>query len=601
MTAADLNAAWAGTWVDAAHRAGLRHVVVAPGSRSTPLVLAFARHGGFRVVRHLDERSAAFFALGVGKATGTPAAVVTTSGTATANLYPAVIEADMAATPLLLLTADRPHRLRGTDANQTIDQLELFGRHVRRFVDVPEPSSDPAAVEALAAMAREAVDVSMGSPSGPVHLNFPFDKPLEPESPSWRPGRESVSGGAEGRGGEGQGGDGGTGEARTRSGSILHGPMADDDLVARVSEAIARYAGPNADGGLLVVAGPGPVFGAEFLEGVVRGLGGALLADPLSGARYARNGGGGVVTHYDPALRDREVREALRPGLVIRLGSASTSAVLLEALESWSDVPQLIFRADGRLHDQLGLASEHHAVDGVDLLSRLPTATVTEYRDRWTRVEKAVRDAAGEIPDDFLEGWTARTVLSEAPEGSLVFVSSSMPIRDVDAFGGPAGRALVALGNRGASGIDGIVSTALGAAVSRDAPLICLLGDLALIHDANGLLAAGESGRPTVFVVVDNDGGGIFHRLPIARFEPEFTEYFATPHGLDLERLAELHRLPFQRVSTPQQVRTAVREGLARPGASVVCVATNRTDGHDARRAAEEQLRRAAVSAVIDL
>lgn len=597
MTAADLNATWAGTWVAAAHGAGLRHVVVAPGSRSTPLVLAFARHGGFRVIRHLDERSAAFFALGVAKATGVPAAVLTTSGTATANLYPAVIEADMSATPLLLLTADRPHRLRGSDANQTIDQLELYGRHVRRFVDVPEPTRDPSALGALAALAQEAVGVAVGNPPGPVHLNFPFDKPLEPSGSDWRPERLAGTGHA---GGQGTGASPGQGGDRALPPAPSRGPEADDELVGRVSEAIRRYAGPDGKGGLLVVAGPGPIFGAEVLEGVVRGLGGALLADPLSGARYGKTGGGGVVTHYDPALRDPDVRRALVPGLVIRLGGAPTSAVLLEALASWSDVPQLIFRADGRLHDQLGLVSEHHAVDGVDLLSRLPTATVADYRDRWTRVEKALRAAAGELPDDFLEGWTARTVLSEAPEGSVVFLSSSMPIRDVDAFGGPGGRELVALGNRGASGIDGIVSTALGAGVSRDAPLICLLGDLALIHDANGLLAATECRQPTVFVVVDNDGGGIFHRLPIARFEPEFTEYFATPHGLDLEQLAALHRLPFQRVSTPAQVRTALREGLARPGASVVCVVTNRTGGHEARRAAEEQLRRTAVSAVID-
>jgi 2-succinyl-5-enolpyruvyl-6-hydroxy-3-cyclohexene-1-carboxylate synthase len=209
-----------------------------------------------------------------------------------------------------------------------------------------------------------------------------------------------------------------------------------------------------------------------------------------------------------------------------------------------------------------------------------------------------MRDASAALPDDFLEGWVARTIVEEAPTGSMVFLSSSMPIRDVDAFGGPGRTEFTALGNRGASGIDGVVSTALGTGAAADRPLVCLVGDLALLHDGNGFLAAREVARPTVFVVVDNDGGGIFHRLPIARFEPEFTEYFATPHGLDLEHLARLHGVPFLRVASPSETRAAVRDGLSRPEVSIVCATVDRASGHRARLAAEEQLGRAAVTAL---
>lgn len=587
MSAADLNAAWAGGFADAAYRAGLRWVVVAPGSRSTPLVLAFSRHGGFRLVRQPDERSAAFFALGIGKATGTPAAVVTTSGTATANLYPAVIEADMSASPLLVLTADRPHRLRGTDANQTIDQAELYGRHVRRFVDVPEPRDDAGARRGLAALAGEAIGIATGELPGPVHLNFPFDKPLEPDSIEWGPERGGAPGHAAG----------------PEIG--VPGPRADDALVAHVAR-LLDLTGGSEPGGLLVVAGPGPGWdagggpGSESadLGSLVGALGGVLLADPLSGARYGSGAQPALVTHYDAALRNPAVRRSLRPGAIVRLGGAPTSATLLGALEEWADVPQLLFRRDGRLGDHLGTVTEHYAVDGVDLLSRLPARAPGEYARRWESVEKALREAAAEIPDDFLEGWTARAVIDEAPAGSVVFLSSSMPIRDVDAFGGPGSAPVIALGNRGASGIDGIVSTALGAGVAADRPMVCLLGDLALLHDGNGFLTSGELARPAVFVVVDNDGGGIFHRLPVSRFEPDFTEYFATPHGLDLEHLARLHRLPFRRVSAPGEIRSALREGLSRPGASLVCVTVDRPSGHRARLAAEEQLGGAAVIAL---
>jgi len=583
MTDRFVTTLWAATFVEELHRAGVRDVVLAPGSRSTPLVMAVALHGGFAVHVHLDERSAAFFALGLGKASGLPAAVITTSGTATANLFPAVIEAAQSEAPLLLLTADRPPRFRGSDANQAIDQVRLYGDYPRWQLDLPLPSADAAALGALRDAAIRSVVEAVGVPAGPVHLNFPFEKPLEPEAgdsvadPSSAPARDGSSAGT-----------GASVRPVLRRASTAH-----RDLLAGLLNASERP---------LLVAGPEPrerEAGATLVETAAR-LGLPLLADPLSGARAGSPGAPGALVHYDSALRDPSVVAALTPDLIIRLGSAPTSAPLMAALEAWADVHQIVLDPGDRHRDHQRLAKDYLNVDGHGLLGELdtPSRPRDDWAARWAGLEAAAQDVIEAPRPAFTEGWVARECVAATPSDGRLFVSSSMPIRDVDAFGGHVASGARILGNRGASGIDGVVSTALGAGAGTGAGTVALLGDLAFFHDSNGLLAARKVTSPVVFVVVHNDGGGIFHRLPIAGYEPQFTPLFATPHGLDFQYLAALHGLPYEVVEDRAGLATALARGLSRGGVGIIVVPADREVGHRERLKVERSVSEAAQAAL---
>jgi 2-succinyl-5-enolpyruvyl-6-hydroxy-3-cyclohexene-1-carboxylate synthase len=309
MSRAAANTVWARSFADELARTGIRDVILAPGSRSTPLVLAFARDGRFRIRVHLDERSAAFFALGVGKAGGAPAVMLTTSGTAAANVFPAVVEAGESEVPLLVLTADRPPRLRGADANQTVDQLRLYGRHARAFFDAPSPELGGPELRHLRTLACRAVAASLGPPAGPVHVNFPFDKPLEPVEPPESFAREHPLA----LGGRPDGAPFVEVTAGRRS--------APEKELAAVAELLATERG-------VIVAGPCPEparLGPAVWD-LAAGTGFPVLADPLSGARYGAARGAHVVAAYDLFLRDRAVMDRLAPSLVLRVGASPTSA-----------------------------------------------------------------------------------------------------------------------------------------------------------------------------------------------------------------------------------------------------------------------------------
>ncbi|MGM0669571.1 MAG: 2-succinyl-5-enolpyruvyl-6-hydroxy-3-cyclohexene-1-carboxylic-acid synthase, partial [Gemmatimonadota bacterium] len=321
MTGGDLNAFWAGAFLDELARSGVREICVAPGSRSTPLVLAASRDSRFRLFSVVDERSAGFLALGMGKAGGNPAAVITTSGTAGANLYPAVIEASQGEVPLLILTADRPHRLRDTDANQAIDQIRLFGIYPRAFMEVAPPLLTDGSLRHLRGQACRAVALATGPPRGPVHLNFPFDKPLEPGSPDFslppKPGDLSPE----------------AWEGREDGGPFVRAPAPRPSLDEAVVEELESLLSSSTRG--LIVAGPVPdaleVGPAALALSAATGF--PILPDPLSGARFSPSHGAQVVAGYDLFLRAPGVRSALAPDLVLRVGASPTSAPLLAFLE----------------------------------------------------------------------------------------------------------------------------------------------------------------------------------------------------------------------------------------------------------------------------
>lgn len=581
MTDGAANTLWATAFVDELARSGVRDVVIAPGSRSTPLVMAFAADGRFRARVHLDERSAGFFALGAGKATGAPVVVVTTSGTAVANLLPAVVEASQSGVPMLVLTADRPHRLRDADANQAIDQPGIYGGYVRAFFEAAPPTADGRAVRHLRALACRACDASTGAAAGPVHVNFPFDKPLEPRAidPAFAREHPLAAGGRS---------DGVPWTA------IEQGrPVLSDDRIRHLADRIRGVEG-------VIVAGPSEF--ASMLGPAVRRLGAVtgwpVLADPLSGARFSRERGALVVAGYDLFLRDPAVRARLAPGLVLRVGASPTSVSLQTWLSEHAGVPQVVIDDAVRWKDHGTTATHYLRVDAVDTIARLARELSDETRastdtDPWRRADSAAMAAltAAELDGPAHEGDVVRAALGALPDESNLVVSSSMPIREVDAFGHPRDVALRVFANRGASGIDGVVSTAFGVASRSEHPTACIIGDVALFHDQNGLLWSREPDAPVVFVLIDNDGGGIFHMLPIAGHEPHFTKFFATPHGLDPHHAAAAHGIDYAEVA-PDAVTVSVERAVANGRTAILRIRTDRVLNHARRSAVAESVAR---------
>ena len=594
--AANRNQLWGRVLLDELVRAGLEHIVLSPGSRSTPLVLAAARDQRLRLTTQIDERSAGFLALGVGKATGNPAAVITTSGTAVANLLPAVVEAAQSETPLLVLTADRPPWLRGADANQTIQQHGIFGDYVRLFEELFPGDVRERALRHLRSVACRATAAALGDPSGPVHLNLPFAKPLGPTHVSGDLPPEIA-------GGETAGSAGREAAAPWTSVRRLRPGPAEAD-VAYVHEALARARAP------LLVAGVNP---RPWEVGLALGrlssrLAIPLMADCLSGARYGAGGStgrtGSLIGGYDIALSSRRVTEALRPDLVLRVGSAATSAALaawLETLEGDDGVQRaehLLITPGGRWKDHAAVATRVIAADPtrfLDALLERETGALDAsagWLESWQNVEREVRARLAKALEGApFEGSIVADIVTRMGDSDLLFVSNSMPVRDLDTFVPFLDLDLTVLGNRGASGIDGVVSTAAGASLATGRRVIALVGDLALLHDSNGLASLRERGVRVLVVVLNNDGGGIFHRLPIREVEPEFTRFFATPHGRDLSVLAAFHGLPYVNAADGGDgLSTGWATAVGWDGSGILEMTTDRARSHARRSEVVEEI-----------
>jgi len=606
MTAPNRNTLWAEALVAELARAGVEAVCVAPGSRSTPLTVAVADHPEIRVYSHLDERSAAFFALGRAKRTGRPTPLICTSGTAAANFHPAVVEASQARVPMVVLTADRPPELRDSGANQTVDQQKLYGDAVRWYADLPEPDPEARTLRSLRTTAARAVARATGTPPGPVHLNVPFRKPLEPvEVPGDVPddfGDEAPLA-AEGRVGD-------DGEQSPFVRTATGRPELDDRALAAVRRAVA-----DADRGLLV-AGPAddPTPDREALADLAAATGFPVLADPLSGHRFGHGGiaAGGdsvpVVGGYDGYL-GAVGDEWPDPEVVVRFGASPTSKVLRQYLEA-SDARQFLVDPAAGWREATFTATDLLAADPTRFADRLAedlgesADASAAWRDRFADAERRYWDLVADAREGRLfegeassrdessgsvqfEGAIASAVAADAPDTATVVVSNSMPVRDLDRFGRPRAADLRVLGNRGASGIDGVTSTALGAGSATDDPLVLVTGDLAYYHDMNGLLAVARCGVDATIVEINNDGGGIFHMLPIEAFDPPFTDQFRTPHGLDFEPTGDLYGLGFERVADLDSFRSAFGESVDSEGAQVIEVVTDAEDSHRFRERLE--------------
>jgi len=495
-TAGDIAFACMRELVDELHQGGVDAVCISPGSRSTPLVLAFARHGAFDVRVILDERSAAFFALGRARATGKPAALVCTSGTATANYLPAIVEASMSNVPMIVLTADRPPSLRGTGANQTIDQHQLYGGYVRMFMETGVPRAHAHAAKMWRTLARRAVETAQ---TGPIHINMPFEEPLTPT-------------GAEV--------DLGTTDPKPPQNLTTPSINVESFRDLLLSERGAIVAGQIDDD-------------AQAVAALAEHLGWPLIAEPLSGLRVP----GDALSAGQALLGDDRFAEQHAPEAVLQFGRTPTSRATQRFVAAAARLGVIGERpADPAKAAKQTLSAPEGAA------ARALIKLVSENDGTWLKEWRDADAVARGALDTFLDGEkqpfeirVARDVAAAVPDGTTLVVASSTPVRDLDFAMGPR-EGLRVIANRGASGIDGFVSTVLGVA-SAGSPTVALAGDLSVLHDAAGLLWVARRGEPVIFVVLNNKGGGIFDLLPSAAL-PENDALFATAHEIDLRALA---------------------------------------------------------------
>jgi 2-succinyl-5-enolpyruvyl-6-hydroxy-3-cyclohexene-1-carboxylate synthase len=534
-------------------RCGMTDACTSPGSRSSPLVLALAREPGLRAWSHVDERCAGFFALGAAKATGRPVAVACTSGTAAAELTPAVHEAREARVPLLVLTADRPAELREVGAGQVIDQIKLYGSAAKWFFEVGTHEATPDRLRWMRALACRAYWAALDGRPGVVHLNFPLREPLIPggELPSDDSGRP----------------DGAPMLGRAAA-DPLPVPHALEEVVAAVE---ARPRG-------VIVAGRwehGPSLG-HAAAGLAETTGYPVLADPLSGARLP----GVACAHYDAVLRDEAWASAHAPELVIRVGDLPTSKPLRAWLAAAPEAVQLTIAADGVVQDPDGVVSlvlpADPAVTLAEINEHVERAPDAAWVDAWRRADEAAGAAIAEAlgGSNLSEPLVAASLGRLLPPEATLIVASSMPVRDVETFFPARADPPRVLSNRGANGIDGTVSTAFGVAAGATGPVVLLIGDVALAHDMGGLLAASRLGLDITIVLLNNDGGGIFHFLPLARERDAFEEHVATPTGLDFSRAAALYGCEHRLVE--DGFEAALREAIDSPGTTILEVRTDR-------------------------
>ena len=542
------SVALASVVVDEMVRSGVTRFVLSPGSRSAALARAVAEHPGASLRVLIDERSAVFFALGAARVSGSPAAVITTSGTAAANLFPAVVEADASGVPLILLTSDRPAELRYTGANQTIDQVKLFGETVRWFWEAGPAEDRPDSNAYWRASVGRAVAEAggWGGRPGPVHLNLAFREPTVPARDDGRSQASPFLSPTEGRPGGGP-----WIRARRSAGSDL-----------------SFFTGLEQAKRGVVVVGEG-AGGSEVFAQLAGRLGWPLLAEGLSGARRSPS-----ISTFHYLLQGSP--GPLQPDFALCFGKTGLSPNLSRVLSNPETI-QVVVGAPGRWADPDRAVS--HLVTGVPsavaqaALERLGDSGCDgSWLDTWLEADQTCREIVDRILDleeAPTEPRTARD-LAAMPLDLLV-VGSSMPVRDVDWFA-PRTPATV-LGNRGASGIDGLVSTTLGAAWQQPGRVVCLAGDLAVLHDSNGFLV---DERPScVLVVINNDGGGIFNFLPQARY-PHFERLFGTPHGRDFKALATFHQLRYRKLDRASDLTSTVEAALGRGGVWLLEVNTDR-------------------------
>ncbi len=550
MDTTNRNTALASAFVEELARSGVRRAALSPGSRSTPLAIALRRAPDIDADVIVDERSAGFYALGAAQASGHPVAVLTTSGTAAANVHPAVCEADESAIPLIVLTADRPPELRGVGAGQTIDQLKLYGDAVRWFCDVGTNDADDGGLLHLRQTACRAVEAASVPRRGPVHVNLAWRDPLGPEP---QPGEVTASSplALEGRGN------------RPLTASAAPPPPVPDLLVDMIGEHLQANRR-----GLIVCGRQTDPRLADAVADLANAIGYPVLAEPTSQVRLGPHDRWLVIAGYDATAR--VAPEELAPDLVLRFGEMPTSKALRAWLSKLPYCPQLVVDPSFGWNDPSRQGASMVRADPVELAGALAARVEAEHDaawvESWRRIEAAVAnttDAILDAEESVSEPLAHRALGTLFESGSLVYTASSMPIRDQETFLRPAGVAVRFLANRGANGIDGLISSGIGAAAASGCPAWIVTGDLGLHHDSNALAALRHADQPVRIIVLNNDGGGIFEHLPqAAQLErDEFEEVLATPLGLDIGSLAAAYGVPCRRIERVDELEEAANEG----------------------------------------
>jgi 2-succinyl-5-enolpyruvyl-6-hydroxy-3-cyclohexene-1-carboxylate synthase len=514
-------------------RLGIQTVITSPGSRSTALTVAAVRNPRIEALSILDERSAAFYALGLAKSTSRPVALVCTSGSAAANYWPAVVEASMGGTPLLLLTADRPPELRNCSSGQTIDQCKLYGDYVRHFAELSLPQASPDMLAYLRQTLVHAVHISLSANAGPVHLNFPFRDPLAPDSES----SESVV----------------DAETLEVASTVITRPCEVVPL-GSVIDMVALERLSSHTKGIIVVGTENPRCGdqafADAIAMISDKLGWPVIADALNPLRNHAEGKTLLITRYDAFLRDAHKADEILPTAILQVGSLPTSKVLRAWLSSLDAVSFLLTSRPINTDPLHRIATPLYG-DAQALAEHLqPQQVEVNWGMQWSTIEK---ETVNELDSRMLsietifEGKVACLLSKHLPVDTSVFLASSMSVRYAEYFWEASSRGYSIFCNRGANGIDGTLSTALGVAHGGK-PSVLLTGDLAFLHDSNGLLAASQLKGSLTVVLINNNGGGIFEHLPISQINSSFEGFFATPQSVDLAKLCEAHGFHYEQI-----------------------------------------------------
>ena len=521
-----VNSCWGALTMEVLARLGIQTVVTSPGSRSTPLTVAAARNPRIEALSILDERSAAFYALGLAKSTGRPVALVCTSGSAAANYWPAVVEASMGGTPLLLLTADRPPELRNCSSGQTIDQCKIYGDYVRHFAELSLPQASPDMLVYLRQTLVHAVHISLSANAGPVHLNFPFRDPLAPDSQSSEPVVDA--------------------ETLEVASTVITRPCEVVPL-GSVIDMVALERLSSHTKGIIVVGTESPCCADEAFSDAIAmisdKLGWPVIADALNPLRSHAKGNPLLITRYDAFLRDAHKAEAILPTAILQIGSLPTSKVLRAWLSSLDAVSFLLTSRPINTDPLHRIATPLYG-DAQVLAGHLqPQRVEANWGKQWSAIEQETAnglDSKMLSIETMFEGKVSWLLSKHLPVDTSVFLASSMSVRHAEYFWEASSRGYSIVCNRGANGIDGTLSTALGVA-HRGVPCVLLTGDLAFLHDSNGLLAASQLKGSLTVVLINNNGGGIFEHLPVSKIDSPFEGFFATPQSVDLAKLCEAH------------------------------------------------------------
>jgi 2-succinyl-5-enolpyruvyl-6-hydroxy-3-cyclohexene-1-carboxylate synthase len=563
------NILWTEAFSKELSEIGVKYACISPGSRNTPLTLAFANNKKIKSYVHIDERSCAFFALGMAKASGTPVVIVCTSGTAAAELYPAIIEAYQQRVPLIVCTADRPPELLDCGANQTINQDNLYKNHIRWFFDVGLPEPITRRIKHIKAVAGRAVFESCIRSRGPVHLNFPFRKPFEPESYT-----DEISD-----------------DLKKLADTVLTDKQEffkqeeKNILTEKWFPEIFSHIKKKRKG--LIIAGPenyNPLF-AEACQKLSVKLGYPVMADGASQLRFGGHDKQNIISNFEGFLRSKHFADKYKPDIILHFGRTITSKALDEYLEKCNAV-RFMINEYGDWFDPSNKAAASFPCRAYlfcqKMLEMAESRKLPPPDSKWVNKFVKADEIARSIKRKIIhkakfpaESRIVEEIMSIIPGNTHLMISNSMPVRDFDYFASKTSTKVTIYNNRGASGIDGITSTALGIAAVNNQPTVLITGDLAFYYDLNGLLAASKYALPLVVVLINNNGGGIFEVLPVSDYGKIFKDYFIAPHNLDFSQFVKAYNGAYYAVKSWEHFRKSFKSAIDRKKFAVIEIKTD--------------------------